>query len=190
MRLFILDNYDSFTYNLVHYFAPLVEEVIVQRNDEVIWEEMDTCDVIVLSPGPGLPSEAPNLMETIKRYAGRKPILGVCLGMQALAEATGGRLRNQSQVKHGKQEQIHVSNHNGLFNELPAQFAVGLYHSWEVLADSLPKEWICSAFSENNVLMAIESESQSLYGVQFHPESILSENGEKILKNFLELGKR
>ena len=189
MKIYIVDNYDSFTYNLVHYFETLVQEVVVQRNDEIDWLQLDQADCIVLSPGPGLPSETVNLFEVIRRYQGKKPLLGVCLGMQAIGEVNGAELVNQQYVKHGKQEQISVNSHDGLFKDLPEHFKVGLYHSWEIKANTLPDNIMRTSFSENNVLMSIECESQCLYGVQFHPESILSEYGSEILQNFINQSK-
>lgn len=188
--VFIVDNYDSFTFNLVHYLDPFVSEVVVQRNDAIDWSIVDRCDAIVLSPGPGLPSEAPNLFDVIRKYTGKKPILGVCLGMQALAEVAGGELRNQQHVKHGKQEKIEVIEKSILFENIPTSFHVGLYHSWEVVEATLPSTFVATAISENNVLMAIEDSVNMLYGVQFHPESILSDYGKEVLRNFLDKGKK
>lgn len=184
-KLVILDNYDSFTYNLVHYFEALGLEVEVFRNDEVQWDAFDRADYIVLSPGPGLPQNASNLMETIAKYSGVKPILGVCLGMQALALSLGGELKNQEQVKHGKQEELICHQEGQLYKHLPKTFKVGLYHSWEVVEDALPIEVKRTAFSEHKVLMSFEHTRLQLFAVQFHPESILSEYGMEILRNFI-----
>lgn len=185
-QLVILDNYDSFTFNLVHYFESLELDVHVCRNDEIDWEIFDTADYIVLSPGPGLPKTTTNLFLVIEKYATKKPILGVCLGMQAIAEFYGGTIRNQEAVKHGKQEQLVQINSGKLLNGLPNKFKVGLYHSWEVVLADLPDNFIPLALSENGILMSFEDTQKGLFAVQFHPESILSEYGKELLKNFID----
>jgi len=180
----IVDFYDSFTYNLAHYFEKLDCEVRVVRNDELDLNTISQFDKIVLSPGPGLPKEKNNLFEILENCSGKIPILGICLGMQAIGEFMGGTIQNQSIVKHGIAESISVSDHSHLFQNLPAQFKVGLYHSWEVV--NIPTESITS-LSENNVVMSIEFPKKKLFGVQFHPESILTENGLALLRNFLNV---
>ncbi len=189
MKVLIVDNYDSFTFNLVHYFENLGAQVFVQRVDELDFRMADSMDAIVLSPGPGLPKDQPNLFKIIKLFQGIKPILGVCLGMQAIAEVNGGKLENQEFVKHGKREKVNILNSDGIFKNLPNEFDVGLYHSWRVDADTLPAYLVPTAISKHKVLMAIEAVSLKLFGVQFHPESILSDFGKEILVNFLEIGK-
>lgn len=186
MKILLLDNYDSFTFNLAHYLESMCEKVDVLRNDEVSLERIIDYDKIVLSPGPGLPADAGMMPELIKRYAGKIPILGVCLGMQGIAEYFGGRLYNQTVVRHGVSTIIDTAEESHLFRELPRQFEVGLYHSWAVT--DLPNSIRISATSQEEVIMAIESVDQRVYGVQFHPESILTQFGKEILRNFILLG--
>jgi len=180
----IVDFYDSFTYNLAHYFEKLDSMVTVIRNDELDLNTILYYDKLVLSPGPGVPKEKENLFEILEHFSGKIPILGICLGMQAIGEFMGGNIQNQSIVKHGIAESTTISNNSHLFQHLPSQFQVGLYHSWEVI--NIPKENITS-LSQNNVVMSIEFPEHKLYGVQFHPESILTENGLQLLRNFLNL---
>ena len=182
--MLIVDFYDSFTYNLAHYFEKLDCEISVIRNDELDLSTILDFDKLVLSPGPGLPKEKENLFEILEHFSGKIPILGICLGMQAIGEFMGGNLKNQSIVKHGIAESITVSNSNYLFKNLSEIIQVGLYHSWEIV--DIAAENI-SSVSQNNVIMSIEFPEQKLYGVQFHPESILTENGLQLLRNFLNL---
>jgi len=181
VKVVLVDFYDSFTFNLSHYFEQLNVDVTVIRHDYLNLEELTSYDAIVLSPGPGLPNEKRNLTELLTQYVGVKPILGVCLGMQALAEHIGGSLVNQSIVKHGVQELIHVTDHTGLFANLPSDYQVGLYHSWKV--EGLTQFQTSS--TAVGVCMSIEHPAKKLYGVQFHPESILTEHGLALLSNFL-----
>ncbi len=183
MKVVLVDFYDSFTFNLSHYLEQLNVEVTVIRHDYLKLAEINTFDAIVLSPGPGLPSEKVNLMELLSLYAGKKPILGVCLGMQAIAIHLGASLQNQEQVKHGVQGKLIVKNHSGLFHGLPNEFLVGLYHSWKVV--DVPEAWQ-TAQLDNGVMMSIEVPTQLLYAVQFHPESILTEHGLQLLSNFIQ----
>lgn len=182
--MLIVDFYDSFTYNLAHYFEKLDCEVSVIRNDKLDLSTLKQFDKFVLSPGPGLPKEKKNLFELLEKFSGKIPILGICLGMQAIGEFMGGNIQNQSIVKHGISEKINISNTNCLFYSFPNFMNVGLYHSWEVI--NIPSQNITST-SENKVTMSIEFPEQKLYGVQFHPESILTENGIALLRNFLNL---
>jgi anthranilate synthase component 2 len=184
MRIFILDNYDSFTYNLVHYFEELDCEVTVARNDEVDILSLSNYDALVLSPGPGLPDKAGCLMEVISTYAKTKPILGVCLGMQAIALYFGDRLENQKKVKHGIQEFCDKIAPCTLLNDVPSKFSVGLYHSWEVKLSNV-SPLIPTTHSENGVLMSLRHKELPIYGVQFHPESILTPEGKLMLHNFI-----
>lgn len=186
MKILLLDNYDSFTFNLAHYLESMCEKVDVLRNDEVSLERIIDYDKIVLSPGPGLPADAGMMPQLIKRYAGEIPMLGVCLGMQGIAEYFGGRLYNQPVVRHGVSIIIATAEESHLFRDLPRQFEVGLYHSWAVT--DLPNSIRISATSQEEVIMAIESVDQRVYGVQFHPESILTQFGKEILRNFILLG--
>lgn len=186
MKVLLVDNFDSFSYNLVHYFEQLGAEVFVETNVSVQLESLKNFDAVVLSPGPGLPKDAGKLMDVIAELDHlRKPTLGVCLGMQALAQYFGDELYNQTRVKHGLSEILKCDNQSKLYQNLPEQFKVGLYHSWAVkLKDNSP--FLPTAFSENEVLMSIEHKNLPFYGVQYHPESILSENGLAILGNFLK----
>ena len=182
VKVIIIDFYDSFTYNIAHYVEKLKVEVDVIRHDELTLSTLTEYDKIILSPGPGLPSEKTNLHSVINDFVGKKPILGVCLGMQAIGLFLGGKLINQAFVKHGIQESVTIVKESVLLEQLPAKFSVGLYHSWAV--GELDEQFV-TAISENEVIMAIESSSQLLFGVQFHPESIMTENGLEILSNFI-----
>jgi len=181
-RVLLLDNYDSFTYNLKHYISSLGCHVVVVRNDEF---DMDLSGYthVVLSPGPGLPSDSKVLGEVLQLTRGKVPVLGVCLGMQAIGEFLGGGLFNQTNVKHGVSEIINVKK-STLFEGLKSQFEVGLYHSWAV---NNCGDYSITATSSSGIIMAIENESTKMYGVQFHPESILTDYGMQILSNFLKL---
>ena len=184
VKVLIVDFYDSFTYNLAHYFEKLDSKVTVIRNDKLDLNTILNYDKLILSPGPGLPIEKENMFEILAQFNGKIPILGICLGMQAIGEFMGGSIQNQSIVKHGIAENVTVSNSNYLFKNLPNKIQVGLYHSWEVV--NIPIE-NTSSVSQNNVIMSIEFPEQKLFGVQFHPESILTENGLELLRNFLNL---
>ena len=184
-RILLLDNYDSFTHNLQHYLEELGVEVDVFRNDQEFDESI--YDGIVLSPGPGLPKDHPGLLSLIEQKAGNVPILGVCLGMQAIAQFLGGELGNREEVKHGVKEEITALKSGGLFNQLPSTFSVGLYHSWFVLPN---ENYSTDAVSSNEkTVMAISRSDLHLYGVQFHPESIMSEYGKEILLAFVQIKK-
>ena len=185
MKILIVDNYDSFTFNLVHYFEGFDCEVIVWRNDAINFNELDGFDKIVLSPGPGLPYESNHLMKLIKEGVGQKPILGVCLGFQALVEHFGGTIYNQNIVKHGLSEVATFNSSSKLFKGISPQFKIGLYHSWAAKEINFPPELLITGKSENNIIMSFEHASLAIAGVQFHPESILTENGHKIIENFL-----
>jgi anthranilate synthase component 2 len=186
MKFLLVDNFDSFTYNIVHYLEKLNILVEVETNLSVDLSLLTTYDAVVLSPGPGLPKQAGKLMDVIAVCdLHQVPILGVCLGMQALAEHDGSTLYNQQQVKHGVSELINVSNENSmLFDGLPKTFSVGLYHSWAVKLKENSK-FEATAYSLNDTLMAIENSHANQFAVQFHPESVLSEYGEKIFQNFI-----
>lgn len=160
-------------------------KVDVIRNDELDWASLNQYDKFILSPGPGLPDETTNLLMFIDLYHSKKPILGICLGMQALAEFFGGELINQEEVKHGVQEELNIVHKGHLFKDLPRHFKIGLYHSWKVNPESLGVEWDLLAYSKSGVLMAIEHKKKPIFGVQFHPESIMTEYGKEILANFL-----
>ncbi len=187
MEILLLDNYDSFTYNLYHYLLDFTDQVEVRRNDEISAKETDRFTHIVLSPGPGLPKSAGVLMDVVQRQAERTSILGVCLGMQAIAEHFGGSIYNQREVKHGVTTHIEMAQNAKLFTGLPNQVQVGLYHSWAVQEETLPSVLNITARSTQNVLMAIEHRSLPICGVQFHPESILTQHGKAMIENWLKL---
>lgn len=185
--LLMIDNYDSFTYNLVQYFAELGEEVKVFRNDEITVEDVAKLNParICISPGPCSPAEAGISVETIKRYAGQIPILGVCLGHQAIGEAFGGKVIRAQKVMHGKTDNIHHAG-VGIFKDLPDPFKVTRYHSLAIEKSSLPAMLEVTATSSDGEIMGVRHKELAVEGVQFHPESILSEHGHALLKNFLQ----
>ncbi|MEY4381356.1 MAG: hypothetical protein RJA92_736 [Bacteroidota bacterium] len=186
MKILVFDNYDSFTYNLVHLVEKIThQKVTVVRNDQIALEEVEGYDKIILSPGPGIPSEAGLLLPLIKKYAASKPILGVCLGHQAIGEAFGATLENLSTVYHGVATPINIDNNNYLFAGLDDSIEVGRYHSWVISNKNLPAVLNATATDENGLIMAIEHESYDVCGVQFHPESVLTPSGEAIIKNWL-----
>jgi anthranilate synthase component 2 len=194
-RILVFDNYDSFTYNLVHLVEKLLHQrVEVHRNDKLPLEKVKEYDKIILSPGPGIPEEAGLLLPLIREYAATKSILGVCLGHQAIGEAFGGRLVNLSTVYHGVSTPVKIvrSSANGirpgndLFEGLPGELEVGRYHSWVVSEEGFPAELEVTARDEHNYIMALRHKSLDVQGVQFHPESVLTPQGEQILKNWLK----
>jgi len=186
VKVLILDNYDSFTYNLYHYVQSFTDDVTVERNDAITLEEIRLFSHIIISPGPGLPESAGITLPLIREYAQSKSILGICLGCQALAEHFRGELYNQNEVAHGRERKVHQTTEKSwLLSGLPPDFKVGLYHSWAVRPDNLPDDFRITALSEKGVVMALEHKSLPLAGVQFHPESIMSEHGKKIIENWL-----
>jgi anthranilate synthase component 2 len=185
LKVLLVDNYDSFTYNLVHYIEGFDVDVSVIFNDQINLEEVAQYDKIVFSPGPGLPADAGLMNEIISTYADSKPMLGVCLGFQAIVEVFGGQLYNQLEVKHGVAVKAQFDTSSTLFKETAPEFEVGLYHSWAVHEKDLPKVFKPTARSIEGVLMAFEHKTRPIFGVQFHPESILSQYGKQIVKNFL-----
>lgn len=187
MNLLILDNYDSFTYNLVQYVQEILgHKVTVLRNDALTVEDVDAFDQILLSPGPGVPSEAGIMPELIKKYAHRKAIFGVCLGHQAIGEAFGGTIRNLQNVFHGVETPIHVvAPDDQLFEGLPETFTAGRYHSWVVEKETLPPDLIITAEDETGEIMAMKHKFYDVRGVQFHPESVMTECGMAMLKNWI-----
>ena len=187
VKCVIIDNYDSFTYNLVHLLRELGAEVAVKQNDKFALEDLEEYDKIVLSPGPGVPSEAGLLLDVIRRYAATKPMLGVCLGHHAIAEAFGGKIENLSNVIDGVETPINVDAHTSLFNGLPAQLSVGRYHSWVVSKDSFPSELEVIAETADGLIMALQHKEYDLYGIQFHPESVLTPMGKAIVGNWLAI---
>ena len=186
MNILVIDNYDSFTYNLVHLLNQLGLDATVWRNDKFELKEVEAFDKILLSPGPGIPSEAGLLLDVIKQYAATKSILGVCLGQQAIAEVFGGELYNLEKPVHGTATKINiVDDHEFLFKGLPNQFEVGRYHSWAVKSENLPKELIITAEDEKGVMMALRHQTLDVRGVQFHPESVLTEYGKEMIANWI-----
>lgn len=186
MKILLLDNYDSFTYNLAH----LVEAVcgvspVIRKNDALNLDEVASYDKILLSPGPGLPSEAGVMPELLSRYMRSKPILGVCLGLQAIAESLGGSLSNLREVFHGVAAPMDVCVSDFLFKGCPARFNVGRYHSWVVNEQTLPADLIVTARDRSGMIMAVRHRSLSVHGVQFHPESVLTEYGATVMRNWL-----
>ena len=187
MKILILDNYDSFTYNLVHYIEDeLGAEVDVFRNDEIGLDDVAAYDLVVLSPGPGVPSEAGIMPELIRRYAGEKVIFGVCLGHQAIGEAFGGTLHNLSRVHHGiETEMRRTDTDDPIFAGVPERFRAGRYHSWVVDPASLPAELAVTATDDTGGIMAMRHRTLPVFGVQFHPESIMTEHGRLMIRNLL-----
>jgi anthranilate synthase component 2 len=195
MKILVFDNYDSFTYNLVHLVEKIIgEKVDVFRNDQILLENIQVYDKIILSPGPGLPSEAGMLLPLIKKYAESKSILGVCLGHQAIGEVFGCRLINLAKVFHGVASPVKIIPQNprntsinaDLFNGIPDGFMAGRYHSWVIDPNQFPKSLEITATDANGHIMAIRHKSYDVLGVQFHPESVLTPNGERIMRNWLE----
>ncbi len=187
MKILIFDNYDSFTYNLVHLVKELgFTDVDVYRNDKIALEDVAQYDKIILSPGPGIPSEAGLLLPLIREYAGKKPILGVCLGHQAIGEAFGAKLSNLEDVYHGVATNIQVVKPDYIFDELGSELEVGRYHSWIVSSDNVPDCLEITATDDNGKIMALRHREYDIHGVQFHPESVLTPAGEIIVRNFLK----
>ena len=184
-KVLVIDNYDSFTYNLVHYMEDLDYEVSVVRNDEFSMDFVEKFDKILISPGPGIPDEAGQTKELIKRFCATKSIMGVCLGHQAIGEVFGGKLKNLDSVFHGVATDINIVSEDKIFKNIPKKIKVGRYHSWvvEKLNDNLE---VLASDNDGNI-MALRHKDYKVWGVQFHPESILTEYGKDILKNWLEL---
>jgi len=206
MRLLVFDNYDSFTYNLVHLVEKIIhQKVDVYRNDQIPLEKVKDYDKIILSPGPGIPEEAGLLLPLIKEYAASKSILGVCLGHQAIGEAFGGKLVNLSSVYHGvatnirqlkpaevRVESSHLKSETAehsrkVFDGMPEELEVGRYHSWVVSREGFPEELEITAEDDNGYIMALQHKTYDVQGVQFHPESVLTPDGEKLMRNWLNI---
>ena len=193
MNILVFDNYDSFTYNLVHLVEKIIHaKVTVKRNDQIALEDVSAFDKIILSPGPGVPTEAGLLLPLIKAYAASKSILGVCLGHQAIGEAFGGKLVNLSTVYHGVATPIQLTGqrqnkyNNDLFEGFENEFIVGRYHSWVINEDAFLEELEITARDKHNYIMALQHKTYDVQGVQFHPESVLTPDGEKMLQNWLK----
>jgi anthranilate synthase component 2 len=187
MKIVIIDNYDSFTYNLSHLVKELGAEVTVVRNDQFRLEELEQYSKIILSPGPGIPSEAGLLLDVIRTYAGRKPILGVCLGHQAIGEVFGAKLENLSDVFHGVATPCHIIADDPVFSGLPAEITIGRYHSWVVSREGMPDCLEITAVSDEGQIMALRHRELNVRGIQFHPESVLTPDGRKMLQNWMFL---
>lgn len=187
MKILVIDNYDSFVYNLVHYLEEFDCEVTVKRNDKFSLDEVENYDKILLSPGPGIPDEAGLLMELIQEYAASKPIFGVCLGQQAIAQVFGGKLENLSKVFHGVATKATIISENeALFKGIEKEFEIGRYHSWVVSKEDFPEILEITSEDENGQIMSLRHRFYNVCGVQFHPESVLTPDGKKIIKNWLE----
>jgi anthranilate synthase component 2 len=187
MKIVVIDNYDSFVYNLVHYLEELDCDVTVFRNDAFSLEELAKYDKILLSPGPGIPDEAGLLKEVIKTYAGKKPIFGVCLGQQAIGEVFGGSITNLKKVFHGVATKATILKENEpLFKGLEKEIEIGRYHSWVVAKENFPEKLEITSVDENEQIMSLRHREFDICGVQFHPESVLTPKGKQIIKNWIE----
>lgn len=186
MKIVIIDNYDSFTYNLSHLVKELGAEVTVFRNDKFEMDSLEAFDKIMLSPGPGIPSEAGLMPEVIKRYAQSKPILGICLGHQAIGECFGGRLANLDRVFHGVATEGTQPGNDYMFNGLPRRITMGRYHSWVVSREYLPDCLEITAESDEGHIMALRHRTLDIRGLQFHPESVLTTDGRKMMENWIK----
>ena len=187
MKTVIIDNYDSFTYNLSHLVKELGADVTVLRNDRFELPQLAEYDKIILSPGPGIPSEAGLLLDVILYYSSRKPMLGVCLGHQAIGEAFGATLTNLTDVFHGVATPCRISTSDPIFKGLPGEITVGRYHSWVVAKEGLPSCLEITALSDEGQIMALCHRDYPIFGIQFHPESVLTPQGRAIIGNFLNL---
>ena len=187
MKIVIIDNYDSFTYNLSHLVKELGAEVTVLRNDQFQLPELEQYSKIILSPGPGIPSEAGLLLDVIRTYADRKPILGVCLGHQAIGEAFGAKLENLSDVFHGVATPCHIIADDPIFSGISRDITIGRYHSWVVSREALPDCLEVTAVSDEGQIMALRHKTMNIRGIQFHPESVLTPDGRKMLQNWMFL---
>ena len=187
MKIIIIDNYDSFTYNLSHLVKQLGADVTVWRNDQFTLPQLEPFDKIILSPGPGIPSEAGLLLDVIRTYAGRKPMLGVCLGHQAIGEVFGAKLINLSDVFHGVATEGTQLQNDPIFDGLPRRITMGRYHSWVVSREGFPDCLEITAESDEGQIMALRHRHYNIHGIQFHPESVLTPQGTQIVSNWLRL---
>jgi anthranilate synthase component 2 len=185
-RIAIIDNYDSFTYNLSHLVKELGADVKVFRNDKFQMEQLEAFDKIILSPGPGIPSEAGFLLDVIRNYAGKKPILGVCLGHQAIGEVFGGQLTNLDSVFHGVATPATIIQNDYIFEGLPQKIEVGRYHSWVVSQEGIPDCLEVTSVSDEGYIMSMRHKSFDIRGIQYHPESVLTPDGKQIIQNWVK----
>lgn len=192
MKILVIDNYDSFTYNLVQYIEEILDQgITVVRNDEISLLDVENYDTIILSPGPGLPADAGIMPDLIKKYASTKNILGICLGHQAIGEAFGASLKNLSKVFHGIQSPISITaSDEPIFQKMPSTVEVGRYHSWVINKNTLSEELEILAHDEDGEIQAIRHKTYNVRGLQFHPESIMTEQGRQMLSNFLTHSKK
>ncbi len=189
MRILVLDNYDSFTYNLVHIIRELGygKNMDVIRNDKIALEDVEQYNKILLSPGPGIPSEAGIMLDLIRKYGPTKSILGICLGHQGIGEVFDARLYNMKDVLHGVGTRVKIEQHNDyLFKGIPREFMVGRYHSWAIERNSINGQLVINSLDDEGIVMGLNHKQYDVRGLQFHPESILTENGKQIIKNWLE----
>lgn len=186
MKILIFDNYDSFTYNIVHAVRQLGYSCDVYRNDQIALDDINWYDKIILSPGPGLPSESGILPDLLMRYATTKSIMGICLGVQAIGERFGASLRNLSEVVHGIQTPINITADDYILSGLPETFPAGRYHSWVVDRKGLPDDLVITAVDDKGEIMGLRHREYDVHGIQFHPESVMTPNGPQIIDNFLK----
>lgn len=186
MKILLVDNYDSFTYNLAHILGQFASDVIIKRNDEISLENILDCNKIVFSPGPGLPSEVKIMHQIIDRYKDKKSILGVCLGHQSIAEYFGAQLINMPEVNHGREFKTKILSQDYIFKDIPEIFSSGRYHSWIVSQEDFPESLeITSVDFNSNQIMSLKHKEFDIRGVQFHPESIMTKYGKKLLENWI-----
>lgn len=191
MKILVIDNYDSFTYNLVYILKQNQVEFDVYRNDKISPQEASKYNGILLSPGPGIPEEAGLMPEIIRNCAGKIPIMGICLGHQAIAQFLGGEIIIRADVLHGMQTPIYLTEKKSeVFKDIPQTFQAGRYHSWELGLMNIPEEIEVTAQDKDGSVMALQQKEKMLYGLQFHPESIMTPEGEKMVKNFIEICKK
>jgi anthranilate synthase component 2 len=188
MKILVLDNYDSFTYNLVYILRELNDQVDIYRNDKIALEDVGKYDKILLSPGPGIPSEAGILQDVVREYGASKSILGICLGHQGIGEVYGAALENMTDVLHGISDTAFVTDSSErIFRGLPSEIKVGRYHSWTVMPDTFPSDLQVTALDEKGRVMGLSHKTYDVKGLQFHPESVLTEHGREMLQNWLHI---
>ena len=185
MRVFLIDNNDSFTYNLKHYIEQFASEVVVYRGAEIELDDIEQFDKVILSPGPGLPDEHPILKQVLACYYNQKPILGICLGQQAIAEFFNANLENLTSVKHGITSMVNHFNNCKLLKDIPENFKIGHYHSWVVSKIDFPEELTITSENEEGIITSLNHKKYDITAVQFHPESILTEHGLQLIKNWV-----